>query len=216
MPQLRILLASLILSFLSIHPSHVQAKDPNDALSAAKTEMEDILSNLDTDIVKAKNKLKLVAEMDVTGQNEAVNEIFQGFKKRIIEALQGIDTNSELVDALQGAKEKAIRLQKWFSRQSPDYPHRDEYIARLQKALDDYNEKESKLNQQRTEALNTLSEIGAAHTRALMAVKVGKVEESVQAIQNVVNSLQKLNTSLRTIVNELDDSEANIPQSIAQ
>jgi len=199
---------------LTVHTSSVYA-GPNDALTAAKAEMESVMANLEVDILKAKEKLRIVADMDVQGQNQAVNEIFQGFKNRTIEALQGVDSNSELVDALQGAKEKTIRLQKWYSRQPPDYPNRDEYVARLQTALDSYTASETELTQQRSEALATLSELGAANARALMAIKVGQVEDSVQAIQNVVSSLQTLNSGLRQIVTDLDDNEISVP-GIAQ
>ena len=209
-------LVSLILIWmLAAQTSLVHAKQPNDALVAAKTEMESVMANLEVDIRKAKDKLRVVADMDVQAQNQAVNEIFQGFKKRVVEALQGVDSNSELVDALQGAKEKTIRLQNWFSRQPPEYPHRDDFVKRLQTALDSYTKSENELNQQRDDAINMLSEIGEIHGRALQAIKVGQVEESVQAIQNVVSSLQALNTGLRQIVNDLNESEINVP-AVAQ
>lgn len=209
------LLSILLIWMLTAPSSLVHAQQPNDALVAAKTEMESLMANLEVDIRKAKDKLRVVADMDVQAQDQAINEIFQGFKKRVIEVLQRVDSNSELVDSLQGAKEKTIRLQEWFGRQPTDYPHRDDFVNRLQTALYNYTKNEHELNEQRDEAANTLSQIGEIHSRALQAIKVGQVEESVQAIQNVVSSLQALNTGLRQIVNDLDDSEINVPD-IAQ
>ena len=187
----------------------------NADIENAKSDIEEVLNNLEINIKRAHDKLTGIEKMSQPDQDRAINEVFFGFKKMVIESLESVNSNSPVMDALHGAYDSTARLKGWFERQPDDYPHRDEFVARLDQALDQYKSVQIDVKNERDRALRQLSELGSAHDRALMAAKVGQVEVSVNAIESVVASMRDLNTGLGGILQKLEDDSLKT-QDIAQ
>ncbi len=173
-----------------------------DKLKAAGEETRQTLEALDAAITKAQGALQQLKEMDPEAREAALDESFQSFRQQIVVVLERVDDNGEFMDAMAAAEVQTRRLKAWFERQPADYPRRDETIARLDKALQRFVTLKDEIRGERDTALGLLADIGTRHAQAVQLAKADLVDQALDTVQDVVDSIKGLNGKLRTVVDQ--------------
>ena len=190
----------------------IVAEAQEDVLERAdiKTSSSD-LSKLITDLVgtaaTAEEVLRTVKEMEIEEQDKTVNQFFEDMKTKVNETLNRLSPNSVLMDNLEGAKANMVVLQRWFERQPPSYPNRDQLIMRTAEVIKGYDESAGTILSGRKEAQDALRELIRAQFYAQMERKVKTAEDSVDVTRRLVTSLEAVSEKLI----ELAELEKGLP-----
>lgn len=179
-----------------------------DDIDVAVSEIVDIVADMDGRIAAAASALSEVQSMSFE-ETDAVTELFYaGLKDAVNGALDKLSPNSILMDNLDGAKINTIVLRAWFERQSPDYPNRNDLIARLEEVIRGYDEVGNSIAYQRQEAQEALRQLALAQFYQRMESKVETTERSLDIARGVVQSLKTLSGKLREL------AELEVPEAI--
>jgi len=178
--------------------------NPTTALTQEMANIRDANARLSTRIRTAMEKLEAVARLASGNENEKeaqVDSLFFTLRDEVYGVLDQLDLNSDFADALNRAKESTIVLKSWYERQPPDYPNREQSIAQLERAVQEYGIVDEQLNRSRALAQEKLSTIMRQHRVILQEMKIGKVLEAIAAARAVVEGLNDI-TSAMTVVEE--------------
>ncbi|TCT23769.1 hypothetical protein [Thiobaca trueperi] len=187
--------------------TNYSARNPNRTNPTVILENE--MSNIRTSnaqlgarIQTAMEKLDEVARLTSEDEKEVqVDNLFFTLRDEVYGVLNKLDLNSDFADALNRAKEGTIVLKSWYERQPPDYTNREQSIAQLERAIQEYDIVDERLNQSRTLAQEKLSTIMRQHRVVLQEMKIGKVLEAIAAARSVVEGLNDITTAM-TVVEE--------------
>ncbi|WP_369666665.1 hypothetical protein [Thioalkalicoccus limnaeus] len=197
----------LLVAQVSAQDSGYSARNPNrtNPTIVLENEMSNIRASnaqLDARIRTAMEKLEEVARLTSEDEKEVeVDSLFFTLRDEVYGVLDQLDLNSDFADALNRAKEGTIVLKSWYERQPPDYPNREQSIAQLERAIQEYDIVDEQLNQSRTLAQEKLSTIMRQHRVILQEMKIGKVLEAIAAARAVVEGLNDITTAM-TVVEE--------------
>ena len=212
MPMLKVFLLLILGAGLAGTPgwtqeSNYSARNPNRTSPTVilENEMSNIRSSnaqLGARIRTAMEKLEEVARLTSEDEKEVqVDNLFFTLRDEVYAVLNQLDLNSDFADALNRAKEGTIVLKSWYERQPPDYPNREQSIAQLERAIQEYDIVDDRLNQSRTLAHEKLSTNRRQHRVILQEMKLGKVLEAIAAARAVVEGLNDITTAM-TVVEE--------------
>ena len=174
------------------------------------SELNKIIVDLEGAISSAESALGNVKSMGVEEGRDATDTLFGHLKAKVNGMLEGLAPNSVLMDNLEGAKANVIVLKRWFERQPPDYPNRDQLIMRVDETIKSYRELTDLILAGRQDAQNALRELLRAQFYQSMESKVESAELSVEVTKRLVASLQDLSTKIRRV------AEQEMPQTIPQ
>lgn len=161
-------------------------------------------------IQTAMEKLEEVARLTSEDEKEVqVDSLFFTLRDEVYGVLDKLDLNSDFADALNRAKEGTIVLKSWYERQPPDYPNREQSIAELERAIQEYDSVDQRLNQSRTLAQEKLSTIMRQHRVILQEMKIGKVLEAIAAARSVVEGLNDITTAMTVVEQKTQQSLQN-------
>lgn len=179
-------------------------------LESAQKDISSLSSSLDTRISAAQTALEDVKKMDEPSEREAlVSKQFDAIEGEVRSVLEKVSLNSPFMDALDDARAKTLILKRWYERQPADYPDRDHSIARLDKAILEYERQSTSINQTSDDALRALTELGRTRGVILMELKIGKIETSIKRLSELTSALGTLSSKLATIASaQLPDAEA--------
>ena len=172
------------------------------------SELNKIIADLEGAVATAESALEDVKSMEIEDGNAVTDTLFGELKGKVNGMLDGLAPNSVLMDNLEGAKANVIVLKRWFERQPPDYPNRDQLIMRLDETINRYRELTDLILAGRQEAQDALRELSRAQFYQSMERKVESAEFSVEATKRLVTSLQGLSSKIRQV------AEQEIPQAI--
>ena len=159
-------------------------------------------------VTAAESALENVKTMEIEDGLAATDTLFGQLKDKVNGMLEGLAPNSVLMDNLEGAKANVIVLKRWFERQPPDYPNRDQLIMRLDDTITSYQGLTDQILAGRQEAQDALRELLRAQFYQSMELKVESAELSVEVTKRLVTSLQDLSTKIRHL------AEQEVPQTI--
>ena len=214
-----LLLCALLLSApLWAQEGQYSARNPNRSNSTVilEAEMSNIRASsaqLGARIQTAMEKLEEVARLTSEQEKEAqVDSLFFTLRDEVYGVLNKLDLNSDFADALNRAKEGTIVLKSWYERQPPDYPNREQSIAQLERAIQEYDIVDERLNQSRTLAQEKLSTIMRQHRVILQEMKIGKVLEAIAAARSVVEGLNDITQAMTVVEQKTQQSlQASVP-----
>lgn len=181
--------------------------DPKVVLESEMSNIRTSNSQLGGHIKTAMEKLEEVAKLTSENEKETqVDKLFLTLRGEINDVLDKLDSNSDFSDALNRAKEGTIVLKSWYERQPPDYPNRDQDIARLEKAIQEYDLVDQRLTESRNLALDKLSAIIRQHRVIIQQMKIGKVLEAISAAKTVVDGLNELTKAMTIVEQKTNES----------
>ncbi len=195
--------------------SNYSSRNPNrtNPTVILETEMSNIRTSnaqLGARIQTAMEKLDEVARLTSEDEKEVqVDNLFFTLRDEVYGVLNKLDLNSDFADALNRAKEGTIVLKSWYERQPPDYPNREQSIAELERAIQEYGIVDERLNQSRTLAQEKLSTIMRQHRVILQEMKIGKVLEAIAAARSVVEGLNDITTAMTVVEEKTEKSLQN-------
>ena len=103
-------------------------------------------------------------------------------------------------------------LKSWYERQPPDYPNREQSITQLERAIQEYDIVDERLNQSRTLAQEKLSTIMRQHRVILQEMKIGKVIEAISAARSVVEGLSDITQAMTVVEQKTQQSlQTSVP-----
>ncbi|NVZ08803.1 hypothetical protein HW932_05965 [Allochromatium humboldtianum] len=214
-----LLLCALLLSApLWAQEGQYSARNPNRSnptviLEAEMSNIRASSAQLGARIQTAMEKLEEVARLTSEQEKEAqVDSLFFTLRDEVYGVLNKLDLNSDFADALNRAKEGTIVLKSWYERQPPDYPNREQSIAQLERAIQEYDIVDERLNQSRTLAQEKLSTIMRQHRVILQEMKIGKVLEAIAAARSVVEGLNDITQAMTVVEQKTQQSlQASVP-----
>ena len=171
-------------------------------------ELNKIIADLEGAITTAESALENVKSMVLEDGRTVTDTLFTELKGKVNGMLDGLAPNSVLMDNLEGAKANVIVLKRWFERQPPSYPNRDQLIMRVDETIKSYGELTDLILAGRQDAQNALRELLRAQFYQSMELKVESAELSVEVTKGLVTSLRGLSTKIRQV------AEQEIPQTI--
>jgi hypothetical protein len=196
------------------------SRNPNrtSPTTVLETEMSNIRASnaqLGARIQTAMEKLEEVARLTSEDEKEVqVDTLFFTLRDEVYGVLDKLDLNSDFADALNRAKEGTIVLRSWYQRQPPDYPNREQSIAQLDRAIQEYDVVDERLNQSRTLAQEKLSTIMRQHRVIMQEMKIGKVLEAIAAARSVVEGLNDITQAMTVVEQKTQESlQASVPIS---
>jgi hypothetical protein len=221
-PMLKVFLLLILGAGLAGTPgwtqeSNYSARNPNRTSPTVilENEMSNIRSSnaqLGARIRTAMEKLEEVARLTSEDEKEVqVDNLFFTLRDEVYSVLNQLDLNSDFADALNRAKEGTIVLKSWYERQPPDYPNREQSIAQLERAIQEYDIVDDRLNQSRTLAQEKLSTIMRQHRVILQEMKIGKVLEAIAAARAVVEGLNDITTAMTVVEEKTHESLQSSP-----
>lgn len=189
--------------------------NPTTILESEMSNIRDSNAQLGVRIQTAMEKLEEVARLTSEDEKEVqVDTLFFTLRDEIYGVLDKLDLNSDFADALNRAKEGTIVLKGWYQRQPPNYPNREQSIAELERAIQEYDIVDERLNQSRTLAQEKLSNIMRQHRVIMQEMKIGKVLEAIAAARLVVEGLNDITQSM-TVVEQKTQESLQISVSIS-
>lgn len=223
--RMRLIILSLCISIFCISASswaqdsqQYSARNPNRANPTLilETEMANIRASsaqLGARIQTAMEKLEEVARLTSEQEKEVqVDNLFFTLRDEVYGVLNKLDLNSDFADALNRAKEGTIVLKSWYERQPPDYPNREQSITQLERAIQEYDIVDERLNQSRTLAQEKLSTIMRQHRVILQEMKIGKVIEAISAARSVVEGLSDITQAMTVVEQKTQQSlQTSVP-----
>lgn len=196
------------------------ARNPNrtNPTTILESEMSNIRASnaqLGARIQTAMEKLEEVARLTSEDEKEVqVDTLFFTLRDEVYGVLDKLDLNSDFADALNRAKEGTIVLRSWYERQPQDYPNREQSIAQLERAIQEYDIVDERLNQSRTLAQEKLSTIMRQHRVILQEMKIGKVLEAIEAARSVVEGLNDITQAMTIVEQKTEQSlQTSVPIS---
>lgn len=185
----------------------------SDQLQGAQEEISSLSNNLTSRITAAQSALETVRTMDETSEQEAlISQQFDAIEKEVRAVLGKVSLNSPFMDALDDARAKTIVLKRWFERQPADYPDRDTSIARLEKAIQDYQAQTDDINQTSEQALGALTQLGVTRGVVIQQLKIGKIETSIKRLAELTEALGALSSKLSHIATRQQPDAPTVPQ----
>lgn len=189
--------------------------NPTTILESEMSNIRDSNAQLGVRIQTAMEKLEEVARLTSEDEKEVqVDTLFFTLRDEIYGVLDKLDLNSDFADALNRAKEGTIVLKGWYQRQPPNYPNREQSIAELERAIQEYDIVDERLNQSRILAQEKLSNIMRQHRVIMQEMKIGKVLEAIAAARLVVEGLNDITQSM-TVVEQKTQESLQISVSIS-
>lgn len=159
-------------------------------------DLNKLIKELSGTATTAEAALADVKNMKIEEAKEAINDFYEDMKVKVNQALERLAPNSVLMDNLEGAKSKMIVLQRWFERQPPDYPNRDQLVMRVAGVVEGYEESTGVILSGRKDAQDALRQLMRAQFYQGMEAKVETAEFSVEATRRLVSSLQALSDKI--------------------
>ncbi|QIK37075.1 hypothetical protein GWK36_02600 [Caldichromatium japonicum] len=181
------------------------ARNPNRATPTQilESEMANIRASsaqLNARIQTAMEQLEEVARLTSEQDKQTqVDQLFFTLRDEVYSVLNKLDLNSDFADALNRAKEGTTVLKSWYERQPPDYPNREQSIAQLERAIQEYELIEERLNQSRALAQEKLSALMRQHRVILQEMKIGKVLDALAAARSVVEGLNAITQAMAVV-----------------
>ena len=207
----RHILAVLIAGVLAVGAPAALAEDnvlEREDIETTYSELNKIIVDMEGAVTAAESALENVKTMEIEDGLAATDTLFGQLKDKVNGMLEGLAPNSVLMDNLEGAKANVIVLKRWFERQPPDYPNRDQLIMRLDDTITSYQGLTDQILAGRQEAQDALRELLRAQFYQSMELKVESAELSVEVTKRLVTSLQDLSTKIRQL------AEQEVPQTI--
>ena len=207
----RHILAVLIAGVLAAGAPAALAQDnvlEREDIETTYSELNKIIVDMEGAVTAAESALENVKTMEIEDGLAATDTLFGQLKDKVNGMLEGLAPNSVLMDNLEGAKANVIVLKRWFERQPPDYPNRDQLIMRLDDTITSYQGLTDQILAGRQEAQDALRELLRAQFYQSMELKVESAELSVEVTKRLVTSLQDLSTKIRQL------AEQEVPQTI--
>ena len=207
----RHILAVLIAGVLAAGAPAALAEDnvlEREDIETTYSELNKIIVDMEGAVTAAESALENVKTMEIEDGLAATDTLFGQLKDKVNGMLEGLAPNSVLMDNLEGAKANVIVLKRWFERQPPDYPNRDQLIMRLDDTITSYQGLTDQILAGRQEAQDALRELLRAQFYQSMELKVESAELSVEVTKRLVTSLQDLSTKIRQL------AEQEVPQTI--
>ncbi len=195
----------LIAALVQAQEGQYSARNPSRAnpTQILESEMANIRASsaqLNARIRTAMEKLEEVARLTSEQDKQTqVDQLFFTLRDEVYSVLNKLDLNSDFADALNRAKEGTIVLKSWYERQPPDYPNREQSIAQLERAIQEYGIIEERLNQSRALAQEKLSALMRQHRVILQEMKIGKVLDALAAARSVVEGLNDITQAMAVV-----------------
>lgn len=181
--------------------------NPSTILESEMSNIRASNAQLGARIQTAMEKLEEVARLTSEDEKEVqVDTLFFTLRDEVYGVLDKLDLNSDFADALNRAKEGTIVLKGWYQRQPPNYPNREQSIAQLERAIQEYDIVDERLNQSRTLAQEKLSNIMRQHRVIMQEMKIGKVLEAIAAARLVVEGLNDITQSMTVVEQKTQES----------
>ena len=166
-------------------------------INVTYAEILKLIDDLKGTIDSAQNALHDIRKMSLEEQINETNTLFSNLKSKLQGMLDDLGPNSVLFDNLEGAKANVIVLKRWFERQPPAYPNRDQLVARLDGTIKKYDVLSDSIEEQRNDTMNAFRDLTREITRGDMAIKVQLAEDSVIFLAIMVEKLRDLSGTLR-------------------
>lgn len=177
-------------------------------IETSSSDLSKLISDLVGTAATAEEVLRTVKDMKIEeDRDKTVDQFFEDMKAKVNETLNRLSPNSVLMDNLEGAKANMVVLQRWFERQPPSYPNRDQLIMRTAEVIKGYDESAGTILSGRKEAQDALRELVRAQFYAQMERKVKTAEDSVDVTRRLVTSLEAVSAKLI----ELAELEKGLP-----
>ena len=173
-----------------------------ESIETTYAELDQIIADLEGAITTAENALDSVKSMALEDGRTMTDTLFSELKGKVSGMLDGLAPNSVLMDNLEGAKANVIVLKRWFERQPPSYPNRDQLVMRVDETITGYGELTDLILTGRQDAQNALRELLRAQFYQSMELKVESAELSVEVTKRLVTSLRDLSVKIRLVAEE--------------
>ncbi len=173
-----------------------------ESIETTYAELNKIIADLEGAITTAESALENVKSMVLEDGRTVTGALFSELKGKVSGMLDGLAPNSVLMDNLEGAKANVIVLKRWFERQPPSYPNRDQLIMRVEETIKSYGELTDLILTGRQDAQDALRELLRAQFYQSMELKVESAELSVEVTKRLVTSLRDLSTKIRQVAEE--------------
>lgn len=173
-----------------------------ESIETTYAELNKIIADLEGAITTAEGALENVKSMVLEDGRTVTDTLFSELKGKVSGMLDGLAPNSVLMDNLEGAKANVIVLKRWFERQPPSYPNRDQLIMRVEETIKSYGELTDLILTGRQDAQDALRELLRAQFYQSMELKVESAETSVEVTKRLVTSLRDLSTKIRQVAEE--------------
>ena len=173
-----------------------------ESIETTYAELNKIIADLEGAITTAESALENVKSMVLEDGRTVTDALFSELKGKVSGMLDGLAPNSVLMDNLEGAKANVIVLKRWFERQPPSYPNRDQLIMRVEETNKSYGELTDLILTGRQDAQDALRELLRAQFYQSMELKVESAELSVEVTKRLVTSLRDLSTKIRQVAEE--------------
>ena len=173
-----------------------------ESIETTYAELNKIIADLEGAITTAESALENVKSMVLEDGRTVTDALFSELKGKVSGMLDGLAPNSVLMDNLEGAKANVIVLKRWFERQPPSYPNRDQLIMRVEETIKSYGELTDLILTGRQDAQDALRELLRAQFYQSMELKVESAELSVEVTKRLVTSLRDLSTKIRQVAEE--------------
>ena len=180
-----------------------------ESIETTYQELDKIIADLEGAITTAESALENVKSMALKDGRTVTDTLFGELKGKVNGMLDGLAPNSVLMDNLEGAKANVIVLKRWFERQPPGYPNRDQLIMRVDETIKSYGELTDLILAGRQDAQDALRELLRAQFYQSMELKVESAELSVEVTKRLVTSLRGLSTKIRQV------AEQEVPNPIS-
>lgn len=180
-----------------------------ESIETTYQELDKIIADLEGAITTAESALENVKSMALEDGRTVTDTLFGDLKGKVNGMLDGLAPNSVLMDNLEGAKANVIVLKRWFERQPPGYPNRDQLIMRVDETIKSYGELTDLILAGRQDAQDALRELLRAQFYQSMELKVESAELSVEVTKRLVTSLRGLSTKIRQV------AEQEVPNPIS-
>ena len=169
-------------------------------INVTYAEIAKLIGDLDGSITSAEIMLGKIKEMSIGKQRVyATKSLFSDLESKLKGMLGGLGPNSVLIDNLEGAKANVIVLKRWFERQPPPYPNRDQLIARLDGTIKEYDVLSDLIEERRVDTLEAQRELARRKGQIELEETVGLAEQSVVALKTVVGKLGDLSAEIRKV-----------------
>ena len=173
-----------------------------ESIETTYAELNTIIADLEGAITTAESTLEDVKSMVLEDGRTTTDALFTELKGKVSGMLDGLAPNSVLMDNLEGAKANVIVLKRWFERQPPGYPNRDQLIMRVEETIKSYGELTDLILTGRQDAQDALRELLRAQFYQSMELKVESAELSVEVTKRLVTSLRGLSTKIRQVAED--------------
>lgn len=177
-------------------PRVERGNSPVQELESQFDSVKEIVSNLRGQIDEATERLEVVASSDASDLEAQVKAMFDQLKGDVEMIVNETRPTSALRNALSRAREQALVFREDLQRRAPDHPNRDEYMARLEKALSEYEALGADLDQRGRAALDALFALSQQQNQIVEQIRLDQILQAQEALRDVISGLSVLAESI--------------------